>query len=440
MSVQVETMEKNLAKLTIQVSAGELEKAIQQAYLKNKNRFNVPGFRKGKVPRTMIEKMYGKGVFYEEAVNSVLPAAYSAAAKESELEIVSRPDIDVTEVEAGKGVTFTATVAVKPAVTLGEYKGVAVKKIDTEPTEDEVMAEIKKEQEKNAVTISVEDRPAAMKDTVTIDFEGFVDGETFDGGKGEDYDLELGSHSFIDTFEEQLVGKNAGDQVDVNVTFPASYHVESLKGKPALFKVAVKAIHAKELPELDDEFASEVSEFETLEEYKASVKEDLTKRKANAAKARKEDEALAKIIKASQMDIPDLMVETQAEDMLDEQAQRMRYQGMTMDMYMKYTGMTQQMLLDQTKPQALNRIQARLVLEAIAKAENIEVSEEDMEKELSDMAESYKMEVEKVKEIMGESGLKQIKEDLMVQKAADFIVEQSVETEEAGEEDESAEA
>lgn len=427
MSVQVENMEKNLAKLTIQVSAEDLEKAIQQAFLKNKNRFNVPGFRKGKVPRAMIEKMYGTGVFYEDAVNSLLPDAYADAVDESGLEIVSRPEIDVTEVEAGKGVTFTATVAVKPAVTLGQYKGVEVEKAEIEVTEEEIMAEITKEQEKNATTVTVDDRPAAMKDTVTIDFEGFVDGEAFEGGKGEDYPLELGSHSFIDTFEDQLVGKNVGDEVEVNVTFPAEYHVENLKNKPALFKVKVKEIQTKELPEIDDEFASEVSEFETLDEYKASVKENLEQKKADSAKAKKEDDVLKKIIETSEMEIPDLMVETQAENMLDEYAQRMQSQGISMDMYMQYTGMNQQMMLDQMKPQALNRIQARLVLEAIAKAENIEVSEEDMEKEFASMAETYKMDVEKIKEIMGESSIAQMKEDLAIQKAADLIAEQAVE-------------
>ncbi len=427
MSVQVENMEKNLAKLTVQVSAEELEKAIQQAFLKNKNRFNVPGFRKGKVPRQMIEKMYGKGIFYEDAVNSILPGAYSKAADECGLEIVSRPEIDVTEVESGKGVTFTATVAVKPEVTLGQYKGVQVEKADTEVTDEEVMAEIGKEQEKNATTVTVTDRPAALGDTVIIDFEGFVDGEAFDGGKSEDYSLELGSHSFIDTFEDQLVGKNAGDEVEVNVTFPEDYHVDSLKGKPALFKVKVNEIKAKELPEIDDEFASEVSEYETLDEYKASVKADLEKKKADSAKAKKEDEALKKIIEDSQMDIPDLMVETQAENMVDDYLQRMRAQGITPEMYMQYTGTTQKMLVDQMKPQALSRIQARLVLEAIAKAENIEISEEELEKELASMAEDYKMELDKLKELMNEDAEKQMKEDLAIQKAADLIVEQSVE-------------
>ncbi|MCI8402805.1 MAG: trigger factor [Lachnospiraceae bacterium] len=434
MSVQVETMEKNLAKLTVQVSAEDLEKAVQQAFLKNKNRFNVPGFRKGKVPRAMIEKMYGVGVFYEDAVNSVIPEAYAQASDESGLEIVSRPEIHVTEVEAGKGVTFEATVAVKPVVTLGQYKGVAVAKADVEATEEEIMAEIRKEQEKNAVMVTVEDRPAAMGDTVTIDYEGFVDGEAFPGGKGEDHPLVLGSHSFIDTFEDQLAGKNVGDDVDVNVTFPEEYHVENLKGKPALFKVKVKGIRTRELPEIDDEFAGEVSDFETLEEYKASIKEAVEKKKADAAKARKEDEALAKIIEDSQMDIPDMMVETQAENMLDDQARRLQSQGLNMQMYMQYTGMTEQMMLDQLKPEALRRIQARLVLEAIAREENIEISEEELEKEFAAMAEAYNMDVDKVKERMGKTGIDRTKENLAVEKAADLIVEQAVETEEPKEE------
>lgn len=434
MSVQVETMEKNLAKLTVQVSAEDLEKAVQQAFLKNKNRFNVPGFRKGKVPRAMIEKMYGVGVFYEDAVNSVIPEAYAQASDESGLEIVSRPEIHVTEVEAGKGVTFEATVAVKPVVTLGQYKGVAVVKADVEATEEEIMAEIRKEQEKNAVMVTVEDRPAAMGDTVTIDYEGFVDGEAFPGGKGEDHPLVLGSHSFIDTFEDQLAGKNVGDDVDVNVTFPEEYHVENLKGKPALFKVKVKGIRTRELPEIDDEFAGEVSDFETLEEYKASIKEAVEKKKADAAKARKEDEALAKIIEDSQMDIPDMMVETQAENMLDDQARRLQSQGLNMQMYMQYTGMTEQMMLDQLKPEALRRIQARLVLEAIAREENIEISEEELEKEFAAMAEAYNMDVDKVKERMGKTGIDRTKENLAVEKAADLIVEQAVETEEPKEE------
>ncbi len=427
MSVQVENMEKNLAKLTVQIPAEDFEKAVQQVFLKNKNRFNIPGFRKGKASRQVIEKMYGKGIFWEDAVNNLLPGAYSKAREESGLEIVSRPEIDVTAVDAENGVTFTATVAVKPEVTLGQYKGVQVEKADTEVTDEEVMAEIGKEQEKNATTVTVTDRPAELGDTVIIDFEGFVDGEAFEGGKSEDYSLELGSHSFIDTFEDQLVGKNTGDEVEVNVTFPEDYHVDSLKGKPALFKVKVNEIKAKELPEIDDEFASEVSEFDTLDAYKASVKADLKKKKEDSAKAKKEDEALKKIIEESQMDIPDLMVETQAEDMVDDYLQRMRAQGITPEMYMQYTGTTQQMMVDQMKPQALSRIQARLVLEAIAKAENIETSDEELEKELSSMAEDYKMELDKLKELINEDAQKQMKEDLAIQKAADLIVEQSVE-------------
>ncbi|MBP3701398.1 MAG: trigger factor [Lachnospiraceae bacterium] len=427
MSVQVENMEKNLAKLTVEVSAAELEKAIQKAYLKNKNQFNIPGFRKGKVPRTMVEKMYGVAIFYEEAVNSLLPEAYANAVEESGLDIVSRPEIDVTEVQAGKGVTFTATVAVKPAVTLGQYKGVEVAKAEIEVTDEEVMAEIAKEQEKNATTITVEDRAAALNDTVTIDFEGFVDGEAFEGGKGEDYPLTLGSGSFIPGFEEQLVGANTGDEVEVNVTFPEEYHADELKGKAAMFKVTVKEIKAQELPEIDDEFASEVSEFDTLDEYKDSVKKNLETKKVGEAKAKKEDEALKKIIEASEMEIPELMVETQAENMLDEYAQNLQMQGLSIEMYMQYTGMNQQQMLEQMKPQALDRIQARLVLEAIVAAENIEVSDEDMEKELATMADSYKMEVAKIKEIMGEANLAQMKKDLAVQKAAELIVAESVE-------------
>ncbi len=429
MSVQVEAMEKNMAKLTIQVPAEELEKAIQQTFMKNKNRFNVPGFRKGRVPRAMIEKMYGEGVFYEEAVNRLLPGVYAKAADESGLTIVSRPQIEVNEVKAGEGVTFTATVAVKPAVTLGQYKGVEVAKRDSTASEEEIMAALKKEQEKNAVTVTVEDRPSAMGDIVTIDYKGFVDGEAFAGGSDEDYALELGSHTFIDTFEDQLAGKNVGDETEVHVTFPEEYHVENLKGKPALFQVKIKGIQTKELPEIDDEFAAEVSEYETLEEYKASVKENLEKKKADELRAAKEDELLDMVIANSQMDIPDLMVETQAENMLDDYARQLQSQGLTLEMYMKYTGMTEQMMLDQMKPQALRRIQARLVLEAVAEAENLEISEEELRKETEQAAASYNMEADKFSERMGESGLKRMKEDLAVSKAADLITDHAVEVE-----------
>ena len=427
MSVQVETMEKNLAKLTVQTSAEELEKAIQQAFLKNRNRFNVPGFRKGKVPRAMIEKMYGKGVFYEEAVNSLLPGAYSAAAKESGLEIVSRPEIEVNEVEAGKGVSFTAIVAVKPEVTLGQYKGVEVTKIDTEPTEEEVMAEIRKEQEKNATMAPVEDRPAAMGDTVTIDYEGFIDGEAFEGGKGEDHDLVLGSHSFIDTFEDQLVGKNAGDEAEVNVTFPAQYHAKELQNKPALFKVSVKAIRTKELPEIDDEFASEVSEFDTLEEYKADIKAKIKEQKAAEGKTKQEDQVVEQAVKNASYEIPDAMIDTQVSQMEDEFSQRIRSQGLSMEQYFQFTGMTKEKMSEEMRPQAVKRIETRLVLEAIAKAESIEITDEKLDEEIAKMAEAYKMEADKLKEFMGEGEKKQMKEDMAVQEAITFLRENAVE-------------
>jgi len=440
MSVQVEDLGKNMVKLTVEIPAEAVDAAIKAAYNKQKNRISIPGFRKGKVPQMMIEKMYGPDIFYEDAANILLQEHYPAAVDESGVDVVSQPTIDISQLEKGKPFVFTADVAKRPEVTLGKYNGVTVTKIDVSVSEEEIDAEVEQQRNINARNITVTDRPIQMGDTAVIDYEGFSHGVAFEGGKGENHSLEIGSHSFIDTFEDKLVGTNVGDEVEVNVTFPANYHAKELENKPAVFKVKVKAIHTKELPEIDDEFAGDVSEFDTLEEYKASVKEELTKKKADAAKARKEDEALSKIIEASQMDIPDLMVETQAENMYDEQAQRMQYQGMSMDMYMQYTGMTQQMLLDQLKPQALSRIQARLVLEAVVEAEQIEVSEEEMEKELASMAENYKMEVEKLKEIMGEESVEQMKDDLAVQKAADLIVEQSVETEEAEEAEEAGEA
>ena len=378
MSVKVENMEKNLAKLTVEVSAADLEKAIQKAYQKNKGQFNIPGFRKGKVPRAMVEKMYGAAIFYEEAVNSLLPEAYAAAVEESGLDIVSRPEIDVTSVEAGKGVVFTAVVAVKPAVTLGQYKGVEVAKAEIEVTEEEVMAEIAKEQEKNATTVTVEDRAAALKDTVTIDFEGFVDGEAFEGGKGTDYPLTLGSGSFIPGFEEQLVGANTGDEVEVNVTFPEEYHADELQGKAAMFKVTVKEIKAQELPEIDDEFASEVSEFDTLDEYKDSVKKNLETKKANDAKAKKEDEALKKIIEASEMDIPELMVETQAENMLEEYAQNLQMQGLSIEMYCQFLGTTEEQLREESRANAVQSIRVQGAIEQIVSLENLEATKEEI--------------------------------------------------------------
>lgn len=423
MSVQVETLEKSMAKLTIEVSAEEFEAAMQKAYIKNKGKIQLPGFRKGKAPRMMIEKMYGAGIFYEDAANSIIPDAYENAAKESGLVITSQPEIDVTQIEKGKSFIFTATVAVKPEVTLGEYKGLEYAETAVEVTDEEVESELKKVQNQQARTITVEDRPVAEGDIVTIDYEGFVDGEAFQGGKGSDYDLTIGSHSFIDTFEDQLIGKNAGEETEVNVTFPEEYHEASLAGKPAMFKVAVKAIKAKELPELDDEFASEVSDFETLEEYKADLKAKALDRKEKEAKTAKQNALVEKAVENATMEIPDAMVETQARNMAGDFAQRLQMQGMSLEQYMQYTGMTRESLIEQMKPQALKRIKDRLVLEAVVKAEGIEVTEDEIEAELQKMADSYKMELAQVKEYLGEAGKDSVKDDLAVQKAVDLITE-----------------
>lgn len=423
MSVQVENLEKNMAKLTIEVPAEELEKAIQAAYMKQKGKIALPGFRKGKVPRHMIEKMYGVEIFYEDAANELISNEYPKAVDESGLDIVSRPTVDVTQIEKGKPFIFTAEVAVKPEVTLGKYMGVQVTKIDTSVTEEEVDAEVEKERESNARTITVEDRPVADGDTAVIDYEGFVDGTPFEGGKGENHSLVIGSHSFIDTFEDQLIGKNAGDEVEVNVTFPEDYHAADLAGKPAVFKVKINEIKAKELPELDDDFAQDVSEFDTLAEYKESVKTKLQERKEAAAKRDKEEEAINKIIEKSEMEIPDAMVETQVASMMNDFAGRMSQQGLTMEQYMKFTGMTAEKLQEQMKPEAVKRIQTSLVLEKIAKEENIEVSDEDVEAEVVRMAEMYGMEADKLKEYMGDDERDSMKKDLAIQKAVDLIME-----------------
>ncbi len=423
MSVQVENLEKSMAKLTIEVSAEQFEAAMQKAYIKNKGRIQLPGFRKGKAPRAMIEKMYGAGIFYEDAANEIIPGAYEEAAKESGLVITSQPEIDVTQIEKGKSFIFTATVAVKPEVTLGEYKGLEYEAQPVEVTDEEVEEELKKVQNQQARTVTVEDRPVADGDIVTIDYEGFVDGTAFAGGKGTDYDLTIGSHSFIDTFEEQLVGKNAGDETEVNVTFPEQYHEASLAGKPATFKVTVKAIKAKELPELDDEFASEVSDFETLDEYKVDLKAKALERKEKEAKTAKQNALVAKAVENASMEIADAMITSQARNMANDFAQRLQMQGMTVDQYLQYTGLTREALVDQMKPQAEKRIKDRLVLEAVAKAENIEVSDEEVEAEMQKMADAYKMELDKVKEYLGEAGKDSLKDDLAVQKAVDLIVE-----------------
>ena len=405
MSVQVEKLEKNMAKLTIEVAPEELEKAIEGAYQKNKGKISVPGFRKGKVPRQMIERMYGKEVFYEDAVNALIPEAYEKAVDECEEEIVSSPKIEVAQVEAGKPFIFTAEVALKPEVKLGKYKGVKVEKADTEVTDEEVDKEIDKERESNARNIDVTDRAVKDGDIVTLDFEGFVDGTAFEGGKGENYPLTIGSGTFIPGFEEQLVGAEIGKETEVNVTFPEDYQAEDLKGKAAVFKCKVNEIHVKELPEADDEFASEVSEFETLAEYKADIRGRLEERKAKAAREAKEAAVIEEIIKDSDMEIPEAMIETQQRQMIDEFAQRIQMQGLTLEQYFQFTGASYDQMIEQVKPQAEKRIQSRLVLEAVAAAEKIEATEEDYEEELKSMAEAYQMEVDKVKELLPEKSV-----------------------------------
>ncbi|CDB88820.1 MAG: trigger factor [Christensenellales bacterium] len=427
MSVQVEKLEKNMAKLTIEVSSEEFEKAIAKAYKKNKNKISMPGFRKGKAPRAMIEKMYGKGVFYEDAANSIIPDAYADAAKESELEIVAQPEIDVTQIESGKPFIFTATVALKPEVTLGEYKGIEVEKKEVEVTDEEVDTEINRVRESNARMIDIDDRAAQDGDTVVIDFDGYVDGKQFEGGKAEDYSLVLGSHSFIDNFEEQLEGKNIGEDVTVNVTFPENYQAEELQGKPAEFKVKIKEIKVKELPELDDDFAQDVSNFDTIAEYKEDLKKKLAENKEEALKREREETVIGKIIENAQMDIPEQMVEAQTRQMTQEFAQRLSSQGLSIDQYMQFTGLTPQKMIEELKPQALKRIQSRLVLEAVVAAENIETSEDELNKEIENMASMYQMEVDKLKEVIGEEEKKQISLDLAVQKAVEMVTSAAVE-------------
>ena len=427
MSLQVEKLEKNMAKLTIEVSAEELEKAIQGAYLKNKNKINIPGFRKGKAPRKMIEQMYGKEVFYEDAANALIPEAYEKALEECTEEIVSSPKIDVTQLEAGKPFIFTAEVALKPEVTLGTYKGVKVAKAEVEVTDAEVDVEVEKEREKNSRTVSVTDRAVKDGDMTVIDFEGFVDGVAFEGGKGENYPLTIGSGAFIPGFEEALIGAEIGVETDVNVTFPEEYQAEELAGKPAVFKCTVKEIKEKELPELNDEFAGEVSEFETLAEYKEDVKKKLAEKKETEAKNMKEDAVVDAIIAEAQMEIPDAMVETQQRQMVEDFAQRIQSQGITMDQYMQFTGVTAAKLMDQVKPQALKRIQSRLVLEAVVAAEEMTATEEEFDAEVAKMAEAYKMEADKVKELLGENGKKQVMEDICIGKAVELVVSSAVE-------------
>lgn len=397
MSVQVEKLEKNMAKLTVEVSAEDFKAAIKKAFNKNKNRFSIPGFRKGKAPQAMIEKMYGEGVFYEDAADEAINASYAEAMKESGLDIVSRPEVTIEKIGKDEPFVYSALVAVKPEVTLGQYKGVEVEKADASVSAEDVEAELKKVQEQNARLLTVEDRGVEDGDQTVIDFEGFVDGKGFEGGKAEDYPLTIGSHSFIDTFEEQLIGKKIGEECEVNVTFPTEYHAADLAGKPATFKVTVKEIKVKELPELNDEFASEVSEFDTLDEYKKDVEKKLAEKKEIEANSKNEDAVVAKVVENASMEIPDKMIDAQAENMVQDMARRMQSQGLSLDMYLKYTGMTVEQMKEQARPDAEKRIRTRLVLEAVAQAENIQISDEKVDEEVAKMAEAYKMEVDKLK-------------------------------------------
>ncbi len=427
MSVQVEKLEKNMAKLTVEVPAENVEKAIQGAYNKMKKSINIPGFRKGKAPRQLIEKMYGKEVFYNDAIDAMLPSAYSDAVEECGEEIVSHPQIDVVQIESGKPFVFTATVAVKPAVELGEYKGIQVEKAPIEVKDEEIEAQITKEREANSRTVTVDDRAVAQGDIVTLDFEGFVDGVAFEGGKGENYDLTIGSNTFIPGFENQLVGAEIGKELDVNVTFPEEYGTKDLAGKAAVFKCKVNGIKVKELPAVDDEFAQEVSEFDTLDEYKADIKAKLLKEKEDEAARAKEDAVIGKIIEGAKMEIPDAMVEYQTRQMLDEFAQRIQSQGISLDQYFQFTGLTEEKYMEEMKPRALQNIQSRLVLEAVAQAENLVAEEADIEEEIKKMADMYKMEANKIKELLGERQMEEMKKDIAVQKAAKLVAEAAVE-------------
>ena len=424
MSVKVENLEKNMAKLTVEVSAAELDNAIDIAYKKNKNRFNIPGFRKGKVPMAMVEKMYGPQVFYEDAVDTILNYSYPDAAKESGLEIVSRPEIDIVTIEKGKPFVYTATVATKPEVELGQYMGVKVSKADVSVTAKDVEAELVRVQEQNARMITVDDAEYQIKngDTVTIDFDGSVDGVAFEGGKGENYPLTIGSHSFIDNFEDQLVGHKTGDNVDVNVTFPTPYGAKELEGKAALFKVVIHEIKQKELPALDDDFASEVSEFETLKEYKASLKSDIKLRKEKAAAQENENNVVKAVVANANVELPDAMVNTNVENMINDYERSMNQQGLKLEQYLSYLGQTPEQFIESLKPQAIENIKSQLVFEAIIKAENITATDEAVEAKINEMAEQYKMEADKVKGLLGEGGIENIKRDICFHEAVDLCV------------------
>ncbi len=427
MSLQVEKLEKNMAKLTIEVPAGDFEKALQSAYNKQKKNISVPGFRKGKVPRQMVEKMYGPEIFYDDAANELIPTAYEEELKGLELEIVSRPVIDIEQIQKGEAFIFTAEVALKPEVTLGEYKGLEVDAVSVEVTPEEVEEKIKEEAEKNARTITVEDRGVQDGDDVILDFEGFVDGEAFEGGKSENYPLTIGSGSFIPGFEEQLIGAEAEKELEVNVTFPEDYHAEELKGKEAVFKCTIHEIKTKEIPEIDDEFASEVSGFDTLDEYKEDIAAKLKEQKEKDAREQKEDQAVEKAVANASMEIPDAMIDEQVRMMVNEFSQNLQYQGLSLEQYGQITGMTKEKMEEEMRPQAVKRIESRLVLEAIVKAENIEVSEEKLDEEIAKMAENYRMEADKLKDLMGEEELKHVKTDIAVQEAITLLADQAAE-------------
>ena len=425
MSLQVEKLEKNMAKLTIEVPAEEFDAAIKNAYNKNKNKFSIPGFRKGKAPLAMLEKMYGAGIFYEDAANEVIDASYPKAAEESKEEIVSTPEIKVTQIEKGKAFIYEATVALKPEVTLGEYKGVEVKKAEAVVTDEDVENELTAARKKNGRLIDVEDGTIEDGDNTIIDFTGYIDDKTFDGGAGTDYPLVIGSHSFIEGFEDQLIGKKKGETCDVNVTFPAEYHADELAGKPAKFVVTIKEVKRNELPELNDEFASEVSDFDTLDEYKADIRKKLQETKAQDAKVENENNVIEKVVENAQMELPQPMVDTQAREMVENYARRLQSQGLNINDYMKYTGMTPEKLMEQMRPEAEKRIKTRLVLEKVVEVENVEVSDEKLDEQINEIAASYKLEGAKLKEMMGEREKEQIREDLKVQAAIDLLVEQA---------------
>ena len=425
MSLQVEKLEKNMAKLTIEVPAEEFDAAIKNAYNKNKNKFSIPGFRKGKAPLAMLEKMYGAGIFYEDAANEVIDASYPKAAEESKEEIVSTPEIKVTQIEKGKAFIYEATVALKPEVTLGEYKGVEVKKAEAVVTDEDVENELTAARKKNGRLIDVEDGAIEDGDNTIIDFTGYIDDKTFDGGAGTDYPLVIGSHSFIDGFEDQLIGKKKGETCDVNVTFPAEYHADELAGKPTKFVVTIKEVKRNELPELNDEFASEVSDFDTLDEYKADIRKKLQEKKEQDAKVENENNVIEKVVENAQMELPQPMVDTQAREMVENYARRLQSQGLNINDYMKYTGMTPEKLMEQMRPEAEKRIKTRLVLEKVVEVENVEVSDEKLDEQINEIAASYKLEGAKLKEMMGEREKEQIREDLKVQAAIDLLVEQA---------------